>query len=96
MLRWGECPVFTAGIGENSPLIRSMVCEGLEFLGIELDAARNNEALEREQLISSPHSKVKVLVIPTNEELMIAMDTIALAFPHQQGFLETCKKDETA
>lgn len=73
--------VFTAGIGENSPLTRAMICEGLEFLGIELDETKNNETLGMEQIISSPNSRVKVLVIPTNEERMIVLDTIALAFP---------------
>lgn len=73
--------VFTAGIGENSPLIRAMICEGLEFLGIKLDETKNNETLGMEQVITSPSSIVKVLVIPTNEERMIALDTIALAFP---------------
>ena len=73
--------VFTAGIGENSPLTRAMICEGLEFLGIELDETKNNETLGVEQIVSSPSSTVKVLVIPTNEERMIALDTIALAFP---------------
>lgn len=72
--------VFTAGIGENSPLTRAMICEGLEFLGIELDETKNNETLGMEQIISSPSSTVKVLVIPTNEERMIVLDTIALAF----------------
>ncbi len=71
--------VFTAGIGENSPLIRAMICNKLEFLGIELDEKMNNEALDKEQFISAASSKVKVLVIPTNEELMIALDTLALA-----------------
>lgn len=73
--------VFTAGIGENSPLTRAMICGGLEFLGIELNETKNNETLGMEQIISSPSSKVKVLVIPTNEERMIALDTIALVFP---------------
>ena len=73
--------VFTAGIGENSPLIRAMICKGLEFLGIELDETKNNKTLGAEQIISPPNSAVKVLVVPTNEERMIALDTIALAFP---------------
>ena len=73
--------VFTAGIGENSPLTRALICEGLEFLGIELDETKNNETLGMEQIISSPSSTVKVLVIPTDEERMIALGTIALAFP---------------
>ena len=62
-------------------MIRAIICEGLEFLGIKLDETRNNETLGMEQVISPPSSKVKVLVIPTNEERMIALDTIALAFP---------------
>ncbi|MFC2044559.1 acetate/propionate family kinase [Chloroflexota bacterium] len=73
--------VFTAGIGENSSLTRAMICEGLGFLGIELDEIKNNETLGMEQTISSSNSIVKVLVIPTNEERMIALDTITLAFP---------------
>lgn len=69
-----DCIVFTAGIGENTPETRIGVCSGLEFLGIKLDLEKNNvmgEAVE----ISSDDSKVKVFVIPTNEELMIARDT---------------------
>lgn len=69
--------VFTAGIGENSPLIRRMVCERLAYLGIQLDAEKN--ALRGQNVeITTPDSKVKVYVIPTNEELMIAKDTVAL------------------
>lgn len=71
--------VFTAGIGENSPMIRAMICDDMKFLGIELDESRNNETFETEQFISADGSKVKVLVIPTNEEFMIAMDTLALS-----------------
>ncbi len=61
--------VFSAGIGENSPAIRSRICEGLIFLGIELDPARNNR---NDGLISLEQGRVKVRVIATNEELMIA------------------------
>jgi acetate kinase len=64
--------VFTGGIGENAPLIREMVCNNLEYLGIELDKGRNDK---KEEIISKDSSKVKVLRIPTNEELVIAMDT---------------------
>ena len=67
--------VFTAGVGENSPLIRSKVCEGLEFLGIELDKKANAKAIGAEALISKKDSLVKVFAIPTNEELVIARDT---------------------
>ncbi len=73
--------VFTAGMGENSPLIRRMICADMEFLGINLDKKKNDEIIAVEQIVSTVDSRVKVLVIPTNEELMIARDTIALAFP---------------
>lgn len=70
--------VFTAGLGENSAPARAEVCAGLEFLGIELDAEKNNTR-GKEAEISKDGSKVKVFVIPTNEELMIARDTKKLA-----------------
>ncbi|MBH5317911.1 acetate kinase [Paenibacillus sp. GSMTC-2017] len=67
--------VFTAGVGENSSELRKAVCNGITFLGIEIDeelnAIRSKEARE----ISTPNSRVKVLVVPTNEELLIARDT---------------------
>ena len=66
--------VFTAGIGENSSLVREVTCAGMEYIGLELDKARN-ESAEREKVISSEASKVTVMVIPTNEELMIARET---------------------
>jgi len=71
--------VFTAGIGENSSIIRAMICAELEFLGIELDSGRNNEAIGREMDISLPGAKTRVLVIQTDEEKMIALDTMRLA-----------------
>jgi len=64
--------VFTGGIGENSYEVREEVCKDLEFLGIELDASKNKN---KENIISSDSSKVKVFRIPTNEELVIALDT---------------------
>jgi acetate kinase len=67
--------VFTGGIGENADITRSGICEDLEFLGIELDENLNNGLRGKEQLISKEGSKVKVVVVPTNEELMIAIDT---------------------
>ncbi len=72
-----NCVVFTAGIGENSPLIREMICEGLEFLGIELDEAQNGQAVggKTEIMINKAAGKTAVLVVPTNEEKMIALDT---------------------
>ena len=65
---------FTAGVGENGPVIRNMVCEYLGYLGIELDQEANAKR-GKDIIISTPNSKVKVLVIPTNEELMIARET---------------------
>ncbi len=69
---------FTAGIGENSDLIREKVCQGLDFMGIELDVEQNKirEAGNRE--ISNKTSKTKIYIIPTNEELVIAKDTYSL------------------
>ena len=66
--------VFTAGVGENSILVRSRVCEGLEFLGVSIDQEKN-KVRGKEADIGAADSKVKVLVIPTNEELVIARDT---------------------
>ncbi len=68
---------FTAGIGENDGKVRKMICERLGFLGITIDDAKN--AIRGEEIIiSTPDSKVKVLVIPTNEELAICRETVAL------------------
>ena len=69
--------VFTAGVGENSAEMRARVMEGLEYLGAKLDAEANR-VRGQEAVISTADSKVTVLVIPTNEELMIAQDTAAL------------------
>jgi len=69
--------VFTAGIGENGVEDRARICEGLEYMGVKLDPARNAERAD-EHLISTDDSAVKVFVIATNEELMIARDTRAI------------------
>ena len=69
--------IFTAGIGENAPLLRKMICERLAYLGIKVNDENNNKRGEEIE-ISKPDSKVKVFVIPTNEELVIAQDTVAL------------------
>lgn len=66
--------VFTAGLGENGVEIREKICEGLEFLGIKVDHVKNN-VRGKEQIISEDNGRVKVIVIPTNEELMIARET---------------------
>ena len=69
--------IFTGGIGENQINIRKGICEKLEFMGVKLDLDENNMRGE-EKVISTPDSKVKVYVIPTNEELMIAKETMRL------------------
>ncbi|HEX9916591.1 MAG TPA: acetate kinase [candidate division Zixibacteria bacterium] len=67
--------VFTAGVGENAPLVRKASCENLEFLGVKIDSQKNDQMIGKEGIISTDDSRVKVLVIPTNEELVIAQDT---------------------
>jgi acetate kinase len=67
--------VFTGGIGENSADVRRLTCERLEFLGIKLDEGKNNSAKTTEVDISASDSRIRVLVVPTNEELVIARDT---------------------
>jgi acetate kinase len=69
--------IFTAGVGERGPLERSLICEGLEHLGIKIDPEKNKVKGE-ELKISTPDSKVEVWVIPTNEELMIARETVKI------------------
>lgn len=68
---------FTAGIGENQINIRKMICENLKWLGVEIDEEKNNTRGEEIE-ISTPNSKIKVWVVPTNEELVIARDTKAI------------------
>ena len=68
---------FTAGVGENDVNVRAAVCEYLGFMGVEIDAEKNN-CRGKEVCISTPSSKVQVWVVPTNEELMIAQDTAEL------------------
>lgn len=70
--------IFTGGIGENDSKTRKSVCEGLEFMGVKLDVDKNNEIHGDEAIISTPDSKVKVVVIPTDEEFMIASDTMTI------------------
>ncbi|MBM7706860.1 acetate kinase [Chryseomicrobium aureum] len=70
--------IFTAGIGENSSIIRAKVLEGLQFMGVYMDPELN-EQIGKETPINYPHSPVKVLVIPTNEEIMIVRDTVRVA-----------------
>ncbi|MBO7271524.1 MAG: acetate kinase [Bacteroidaceae bacterium] len=67
--------IFAGGVGENQADCREMALEGLEFLGVELDKELNNKMRGEEAVLSTPNSRVKVLLIPTDEELMIASDT---------------------
>ncbi|QXE00700.1 acetate kinase [Terribacillus sp. DMT04] len=70
--------IFTAGVGENSSEVRERVLKGLEFMGVYYDPALNN-VRGKEQFLTYPHSPVKVIIIPTNEEVMIARDTVRLS-----------------
>ena len=70
--------VFTAGVGENQASMRAAVCRDMEFMGVKVDEELNATIRGKEAVISTPDSKVKVVVIPTDEELMIASDTAAL------------------
>ena len=72
---------FTGGIGENAVFVRAKTCEGLEFLGVEIDAKRNKEGSGKEALISTDAGRAKVFVIPTDEELVIAEETVRLVNP---------------
>ncbi|MEW8959938.1 MAG: acetate kinase, partial [Moorella sp. (in: firmicutes)] len=69
--------VFTAGLGENSPRAREAICRDMDYLGIKIDAAKN-QVRGQEREITAPGAKVRTFVIPTNEELMIARETLAL------------------
>ncbi len=74
-----DCIVFTAGVGENTPCVRSAVCQNMQYLGLEIDEEKNlekNNGAIRD--ITGKNSKVKVLIIPTNEELVIARETVEL------------------
>jgi acetate kinase len=75
ILDGADALIFTAGLGENSPSIRKQICSTLSFLGLKIDHIKNETARGQEIDIATPDSKCRVLVIPTNEELMIAMDT---------------------
>ena len=76
--------IFTGGIGENAPPIRAASCERLGLFGIEIDSTSNTQISGKEGVISSTSSRVKVCVIPTNEELLIARDSVrtVLGIPH--------------
>jgi acetate kinase len=68
--------VFTGGIGENADRVRESVCKRFGYLGLEFDSEMNKGLRSAEAIISKPESKVRVLVVPTNEELVIAQETV--------------------
>jgi len=71
-----DAVVFTGGIGENSVDIRGRICAGLEWAGLKLDKGKNEQAVGKEARISTDDSTLKAFVIPTDEELLIARDTV--------------------
>src|SRR5262249_10225320 len=79
-----DAVVCTGGIGENSPEIRARICEGLEWAGLQVDGNRNGQMVGLEGRISTDHSRLHAFVIPTDEELLIARDTVrcVLGEPH--------------
>jgi acetate kinase len=79
-----DAVVFTGGIGENSPEIRSRICAGLEWAGLRLDEEKNRQMVGVQGQISTVDSKLGAFVIPTDEELLIARDTVRciLGLPH--------------
>ena len=79
-----DAVVFTGGIGENAPEIRACICSGMEWTGLKIDESRNQQAVGREGLISTDDSKLLAYAIPTDEELLIARDTVRVieGVPH--------------
>ena len=74
-----DCVVFTAGVGENNIQVRELICENMQYLGIEIDKEKNNQRNNGElRDITAEGAKIKVLIIPTNEELVIARETVEL------------------
>ena len=71
-----DAVVFTGGIGENSPDVRARICAGMEWAGLRLDARKNQETVGREGQISTDDAKLLAYAIPTDEELLIARDTV--------------------
>ena len=79
-----DAVIFAGGIGEHSPQVRSRVCAAMEWAGLAIDAGRNQQTVGRDGRISTEGSKLHAWVIPTNEELLIARDTVRciLGEPH--------------
>lgn len=78
ILNGADAIIFTGGVGENSAITREYVCKDMQYAGIEFDFDLNNKVRASEVTISKPESKVKVMIVPTDEELMIARDTLNL------------------
>ncbi|MGC9150764.1 MAG: acetate kinase [Microbacter sp.] len=78
VLGGADAVIFTGGVGENQSGTRAAACEGMEWMGIEIDQEKNSQVRGREAVISTNDSKIKVAVIPTDEELMIASDTLEI------------------
>jgi acetate kinase len=70
--------IFAGGVGENGPETREEICSDLEFLGAEIDLSKNKGLRSKEAVISKDGSRVKIMVVPTNEELVIAEDTVRI------------------
>ena len=70
--------VFTGGVGENDTAMRATVCKNMEYAGVDFDFELNKEAIGKEMVISKPESKIKIAIVPTNEEFMIASDTLKI------------------
>jgi acetate kinase len=79
-----DAVIFTGGIGENAPEIRARICEGLEWAGLTIDSNLNTQTMGRAAQISTADSRLQAWVIPTDEELLIARDTVRciLGEPH--------------
>ena len=73
-----DAVLFTGGIGENSWEVREQVCQNMDYFGIKIDEALNRTIRGKLTKISTPDSKIEVWIVPTNEELLIARDTLAL------------------
>jgi acetate kinase len=70
--------IFTGGIGENDSITRANVVEGLDFVGVDFDFEKNKGSRGKEIILTKPGSRVTVIVVPTNEEMMIAKDTFEI------------------
>ncbi len=80
-----DAVVFTGGIGENNPYLRFNVCSNMEFLGMIIDDQKNQTQAGVDRIISDDASRVKILVVATNEEIMIARDTVSILSDNPAG-----------